>query len=312
MERLKKEQRIISQTSLFTIILNILLAIMKIITGIIGRSTALISDAINSTSDVLTTAVVWISGKISRKDRDEDHPYGHEKMESMISVVLGVFLILTAIEIIKQAGDSLIGYLFRGEDLTAPTIVALIAALLTIVVKEIMYRLTKYNAKRASSSALAAMAIDHRSDQFAALGVVIGVGGAMLGFLFLEPVASLIICLLIFRMGFRIIKIGFSQVVDQAADEETRAKIVAIASHFDGVVRLDDIKTRMFGMKMFVDLEIAVNHQLLISEAHDIAQRLHDHIEAEMPEVKHCMIHVNPDIECARVERKPKPKKRNV
>ena len=306
MERLKKEQIIITRTSIFTIIMNLFLTAMKIVTGIIGRSTALISDAINSASDVLTTFIVWISGKLSRKEQDETHPYGHEKLESMISVVLGMFLIITAFEIIKTAFDSFVGYVFYQEPITPPTIVALIAAALTIVIKQIMYRYTMIQSKRASSSALQAMAIDHRSDQFAALGVVIGVGGAMAGWLFLEPLASFVICLLIFRMGFRIIKIGFAQVVDQAVDEDTKNQILEIVNQCDGVLRLDDIKTRMFGMKIYVDLEIAVDHRLLISEAHDIAQALHDKVEEAIPDVKHCMIHVNPDLTCDQLPKKVK------
>lgn len=298
MERLEQEKRIIAKTSAATVLLNALLAAMKITTGIIGKSTALISDAINSISDVLTTIVVWITGRFSRKDIDDDHPYGHEKYESMVSVFLGIALMFTAFEIAKSAGNSLIAYWFRGEAIEAPNIVALIAAGMTILVKAVMAYFTKINAKRASSPALAAMAMDHMSDQIAALGVVVGVGGAMLGVSFLEPIASLFICVLIVKMAFRIIKIGFAQVVDQAADQESRTKILSIAETFDGVVRVDDIKTRMFGMRMFVDLEIAVDHQLPMTEAHDIAQKLHDAIEQSIPDVKHCMIHVNPDIEC--------------
>jgi cation diffusion facilitator family transporter len=298
MDRLAKERKIIAQTSLGTIVLNFLLAVMKVITGILGNSTALISDAINSTSDVLTTVVVWISGKFSRKEIDDDHPYGHEKYESMISVFLGFALIITAFEIAKQSGGAVIGYLFNGNEITPPTAIALIAAAMTIGVKQIMFVFTKKNAKKASSPALMAMSLDHRSDQYAALGVFIGVGGAMLGVVILEPIASLVICVLIVKMAFRIIKIGFAQVVDQAADEESRTKIVQIATNFEGVVRLDDIKTRMFGLRMFVDLEIAVDHTLLMTDAHAIAQRLHDQIEAALPDVKHCMIHVNPDLEC--------------
>jgi cation diffusion facilitator family transporter len=298
MERLEKERRIISRTSAATVVLNALLAVMKIVTGILGKSTALISDAINSTSDVLTTVAVWISGRFSRKDKDDDHPYGHEKYESMVSVFLGFALMLTAFEIAKTAGSSLVGYWFRGEAIEAPNVIALIAAGMTIVIKALMAHFTKKNAVKASSPALKAMAMDHMSDQIAALGVVIGVGGGMLGIAFLEPIASLFICVLIVKMAFGIIKIGFAQVVDQAADEASREQILKIAEGFEGVVRIDDIKTRMFGMRMFVDMEIAVDHTLQMTAAHDIAQRLHDAIEAAIPDVKHCMIHVNPDIEC--------------
>jgi cation diffusion facilitator family transporter len=288
------EQKIIVKVSFWTIVLNALLAVMKIITGIIGKSSAILSDAVNSISDVASALVVMITGRLSRKEKDKDHPYGHEKYESLISVFLGFALLITAFEIGKAGVETIYAYFVNGTPIVVPNYVALIAAVMTIVVKEGMYLFTRRNAKKAQSPALFAMSLDHRSDEFASFGAILGIGGAMLGLSVLEPIASIVICLFIVRLGFKIIGVGVSQVIDQAADEVTVARIKEITAAQPGIKHLDDLKTRMFGMRLFVDMEIAVSPKLTILEAHHISHLLHDEIEAKIPNVKHCMIHVNP------------------
>lgn len=289
-----EEKTIIVKVSVRTVVLNALLAVMKIITGIIGRSSAIISDAVNSISDVATTLAVMITGRYSRKEHDADHPYGHEKYESIVSVLLGVALLFTAYEIGKSGVLIIYDYFVNGVEPVQPTYVALIAAIMTIVIKEIMYQYTCKNAKKANSPSLAAMAWDHRSDEFASFGAVIGIGGAMLGVHVLEPIASVVICGFIVRLGIKTVKVGFSQLVDQAANQETIDLIHSIVAKQKGVKHLDDLKTRMFGMRLYVDIEISVDPKLTILEAHHISHLLHDEIEQTIPDIKHCMIHVNP------------------
>ncbi|PKK97628.1 MAG: hypothetical protein CVV56_05510 [Tenericutes bacterium HGW-Tenericutes-1] len=292
--QLKKEALIIKKTTAWTMFLNFILLVMKLIAGIFGKSTALISDAVNSAGDVGTAFFVMITGKMSRKDNDDDHQYGHEKYESMVSVFLGVALIITVIEIAKSAIKTIYDYFALGVPIEKPTILALFAAVLTIVIKEGMYQFTKVASKKANSPSLNAMAWDHRSDEFSAFGVVIGIGGAMLGIVVLEPIASLVICVLILKVAIKIIKVGISQVVDQAADVETIEEIKNVVSSQEGVLALDDLKTRIFGAKLYVDIEIAVDSELSLKLAHEIAEKVHDEIEAKIENVKHCMVHVNP------------------
>lgn len=290
------EKRIIRKTTILTTILNAFLAALKIVAGIYGRSTALISDAVNSIGDVATALAAMAAAVFARKAQDDDHPYGHDKYESMASVFIGVALIISAIEIGKAAVQSIYGYLFvPGTEIAVPSAVALIAAGATILVKETMFRFTRVAARKAASPALEAMSWDHRSDEFSAGGVILGIIGAMLGLTVFEPVASLLICLLIIRTAFRIIKTGFSQVVDQAADAETVKRLETIVLSHPGVVGIDEMKTRMFGLKLYVDLEIRVSDGLSVGEAHAIAETIHDRIEDELPDVKHIMIHVNPE-----------------
>ncbi len=291
----KDEEKIIVRTSIWMMAANAGLAGVKIAFGIIGQSFALISDAVNSISDALTNLVVLISGKFSRKAKDEDHPYGHEKIDSMVSVFLGIAIIITAFEIAKTAVERLYGYFFENEMLTVPSLATLIVALSVIIIKEIMYRITKVKADKARSQALEAMAYDHRSDELASLGAAIGIGGAQLGFSYLEPFASLVIALFVFRVGFMVIRAGFSQVVDQSADPELVDEIKQVVTAYDQVHHVDDIKMRMFGRKYFIDLEISLRHDLTLERAHEIAEYIHDDLETRYPDVKHCMIHVNPD-----------------
>lgn len=294
MNQLKREAKIIKKTMLWTMLLNTLLFVMKIIAGIFGKSTAIISDAVNSGGDVATAFFVMLAGKFSRKDIDDDHQYGHEKYESMVSVFLGVALILSAVEIAKVAIKSIYDYLFLDVPIEKPTFIALIAAALTIIVKEMMYHFTKRAAKKAMAPSLEALAWDHRGDQLSALGVVIGVGGAMLGVVILEPIASLVICLFILILAFRIIKTGISQVVDQAADNETIEQIKMIINQQKEIICIDELKTRIFGAKLYVDIEISVDPNMTLIKSHSIAEKLHEDIEKQLQNVKHCMVHVNP------------------
>ncbi len=275
-------------------ILNGFLAIIKILAGVLGKSSALISDAVNSISDVLTNVVVMIFGRMSRKEKDAVHPYGHEKFDSMVSVFVGVFIIITAFEIGKGAVTTLYDYFANGTTIATPKLAALIVAASTILIKELMYRFTIKASRKAESTALEAIAFDNRSDELASLGALIGIGGALLGFVFLEPVASIVICLFVARVGIRIIKEGVSQVIDQSADEETISRIRDVSLRIKEIRRLDDLKTRMFGMKLYVDIEISVDRDLPLWQAHAVAQRLHDDLESQFPEIKHCMVHVNP------------------
>jgi len=291
---LVEEQKIITKTSVWTMILNGFLATIKIIAGVIGHSTAIISDSVNSLSDVLTNLVVMVFGRFSRKEKDDSHPYGHEKFDSMVSVFVGVFIIITAFEIGRGAATMLYDYFVNDTEIVKPGYIALIVAVATIIIKEVMYQFTKKSSKKARSQVLEAMAMDNRSDELASLGAVIGIGGAILGWVFLEPVASIVICFFIARVGYRIIRQGVSQVVDQAASEEVLNEIRAIVAENQEIIAIDDLKTRMFGMKLYIDIEIAVAANLSLARAHTISHQLHDEIEKRMPTVKHCMVHVNP------------------
>ncbi len=291
---IKEEQKIIKKNTIFTMIINGFLAAGKMIAGILGNSSVLISDAINSIGDMVTNVVVYVSAIFSRKEKDSNHPYGHEKIDSIISIFLGVALILTAFTVGKSALVNLYNYFINDIDILAPKWYALIVAALTIVIKELLFRKTKKDAEKSKSSALLAQAWDHRADTIGSFGAVIGITGAMLGFGFLDPIASFVIALIILKLAYKIISSGVSQVVDKSADPIVVERIKEVIFAFEDIRSLDDIKTRMFGMKLYVDLEIGLDYTLSLEAAHEIAERLHDKIENTIPEVLHCMIHINP------------------
>lgn len=290
----KTETEIIVKTSVKIMIFNVFLAIIKIIGGIIGKSSALISDAVNSISDIVTNLVVMITGKMSHKERDARHPYGHEKFDSLVSIFLGAAILVTAFEIIRSAGTTLYQYFFNSVDIPTPHYAALAIALATILIKEYMYHFTIHSAKKANSPSLRAQAMDHRGDELASFGAFIGIGGAILGFAYLEPIASIFIGFFVGRLGFHIIKDGVSQVVDEAADEEVVTSIQKVISEFPEVYKIDELWTRQFGLKVYVDLEISLDRGLTLCEAHAISEKVHDAIEEKVPDVIHAHIHVNP------------------
>ena len=294
---IKEEAKIIKKNTVFTIIINSFLAIMKMLAGILGHSSVLISDAINSIGDIVTNIVVYISAIFSRKEEDNKHPYGHDKYDSIISIFLGVAIVFTAIGVGKNAIVKLYDYFVNGIGIVTPKWYALLAALLTIAIKEFLFRKTKNDALKSKSSALMAQAWDHRSDTIASFGAVIGILGAMNGLGFLDPIASIIIALFILHLGYKIVLVGISQVVDQSANPDIEVQIIKIVKGYKEVKSLDVIKTRMFGMKIYVDLEIGLDYSLTLENAHCIAEKIHDDIKSSIPEVLNCMIHINPNYE---------------
>lgn len=296
---LKQEEQIIKQNTLFAMIVNILLAILKLISGILGNSSVLISDAINSIGDILTNIVVYISSVFSKKEKDSSHPYGHEKYDSIISIFVGLVIIYTAYEVGSHAITLIIQLINNETVIEIPKWYTLAAALLTIVAKELLYRKTIIDASKARSSALKAQALDHRSDTIASFGASIAIIAAMLGFGFLDPIASIIIAIFILRLGINVIMTGINQVVDKAADPNITKQIEEIIHKYSEIRSIDELKTRQFAMKVYVDLEIGLDYNLTLEESHEIAEKIHMDLEESIPDILHCHIHVNPYYEDA-------------
>lgn len=286
-------EQIAMKVSRDSIIVNVILSLGKMIAGIWGNSTAMISDAVHSASDVFSTVVVMIGVKISGKESDANHQYGHERLECVAAIILAVILGATGIGI----GYKGIMVIYAGDisAIAVPTIVPLVAAVLSIVIKEAMYWYTIYAAKRIKSGAMKADAWHHRSDALSSIGSFIGILGAKLGFPIFDPIASIVICVFILKAAFDIFRDAVGKLTDEACDIEFARSIWTMVMHMDGVLAVDDMKTRMFGNnKVYVDIEISCDGNMTLFEAHDIAEKVHDKIEKEFPDVKHCMVHVNP------------------
>ena len=288
-----EETKIVKRMSQVGIWGNIFLAAFKLIAGILGKSGAMISDAVHSLSDVFATIVAYFGVLISRQPEDEDHPYGHERLECVASLILGIILAGTGIGI----GDSGIQKIISNEELSVPTILPLIAAIVSIVVKEGMFWYTMHYAKEMNSSAFRADAWHHRSDALSSVGSFVGIGMAKLGFPIMDPIASLIICLFILKVAFDISKDAIVKMLDTSGGKEFEEQLRGFILEQDGVSKIDLLHTRQFGNKIYVDLEIAVDKNMSLIDAHNIAETVHSNVEHRFPDVKHIMIHVNPDTE---------------
>lgn len=284
--------KIINKVAIVTIVVNLILSIGKLIAGIVGNSTAMISDAVHSGSDVLSTFIVLIGARIAVKSEDRDHNYGHDKFENIASIILAMMLFATALAL-GYAGIQSIISATKGE-FVKPSYIALVAAIVSIVVKEGMYWYTIYYAKKLDSQALKADAWHHRSDAFSSIASFAGILGAILGVFVLEGIATLLIAVLIIKVSYDIVKVVIKQLTDHAAPEELVSRIYKTIDEDQDVKNIDVLKTRISGSIIYVDAEIAVDSSLNIVDAHEIAERVHDKIENEFKEVKHIAIHVNP------------------
>ncbi len=286
-------QRVANRVSIVSIVANIVLSLLKLLAGIIASSSAMVSDAVHSASDVFSTFVVIIGIRLASKESDKEHPYGHERLECVAAIVLAVVLFITGLGIGGSALKTILGGHYA--DLKAPGMLALIAAIVSILVKEAMYWYTRYYAKKIDSSALMADAWHHRSDAFSSIGALIGIGGAMLNYPVMDSIASLVIFFFIAKAAFDIFKDAIDKMVDHSCDEETENKLRECVLQNENVMGIDLLQTRIFGNKIYVDVEIKADGTITLSEAHNIAESVHDDIEQNFPKVKHIMVHVNPD-----------------
>lgn len=288
-----EDEKIAMKVSGVSIIVNIALSLFKLVAGIVAHSGAMISDAIHSASDVASTFIVIVGVKMAGKKSDEEHQYGHERLECVSSIILAGLLLATGIGIGINGIEKIIDGT-AGKDLLIPGKLALIAAVVSLVVKEWMFWYTRAAAKKINSGALMADAWHHRSDALSSIGAFIGILGARLGYPILDPVASVVICLFIAKAAVDIFKDAIDKMVDHACDEKTTEQIRETIEKVEGVERIDVLRTRLFGSKIYVDIEIAADDNLTLKEGHAIAERVHHNIENTFPEVKHCMVHVNP------------------
>ena len=285
------EKKIFDRLSRIGILGNVLLAAFKLLAGIFGRSGAMVSDAVHSLSDVFATLIAWIGVRLSRQEEDAEHPYGHERLECVASLILGLILAGTGIGIGWTGVNKL--FFDRGS-IRIPTMLPLIAAVVSIVVKEGMYQYTMHYARILDSAAFKADAWHHRSDAISSIGSFAGIGLAKLGFPIMDPIASLVICALILKVAYDILRDAVNRMLDTSCGNAFEQKLGAFILAQEGVERIDLMRTRQFGNRIYVDLEIAVRSDISLLEAHGIAERVHSAVEKEYPNVKHVMIHVNP------------------
>lgn len=273
---------------------NIFLCLIKMVGGIIADSNALISDGINSVFDVVSGVIVIVGTRIAKKNPDKEHPYGHERFESVAAIILAVILFVTAVFVGHTAIENLLNESYKSSGI--PGKLSILAALMSMAMKEIMFWYTKSAADRINSVALKAAAWDHRADVISTAGALIGIMLSRYGFLASDLIASLIVCIFIIRTSYKVFREAIEQMTDRSCDDgflqDLRDDILSVK----GVLGIDILQVRTFGNKYYVDLEIRENGSISLSDAHKVAEQVHDAIEKKYPTVKHIMIHVNPEM----------------
>ena len=273
---------------------NIFLAFIKIIAGILGKSSVMIADGLHSASDIITSMGVLIGNYISSKPFDKEHNYGHEKAETLVSFLLSIILVGVALSIGYEASKSL----FNIEGIAIPTLLPLVVSIISILIKEYQYRITIRIAKKINSPALKADAWHHRSDALSSIAAFVGIGGAMLGFKILEPLASIVVALYVCKVGYDILKNAVNELMDVSIDETYENEIKKIAQLTEGVMNLGSLRTRKHGASAYVDLVICVDGKLTVTSGHDIATNLEKKIQNDINIVKGITVHVEPCNSC--------------
>ncbi|MTI67671.1 MAG: cation transporter [Firmicutes bacterium] len=286
-KRYKKGQRVLW----ITIILNLILAVGKVTIGLISNSNAILADGVHSFSDVGSSLGLIVGLFIARKPEDIKHQYGHEKAESIASFLLSLLLIAVGLNI----GYSSLKLIFTNQA-TIPGVSAIWAAVISILIKELQFRISKKTGEKINSSALIADAWHHRSDSLSSLAALIGIIGARLGYGFLDPLAGIIVSGIVIKVGFEIFFQGYNELMDISLSEDELKDIVDKIMKHKGVKIVNDIKARKHGSKAFVDIEIAVDPNITVLKGHEIAEDVEEIVHKKIGYVKDVLVHVNPCI----------------
>ncbi|RQD72722.1 MAG: cation transporter [Candidatus Syntrophonatronum acetioxidans] len=278
------------------IIVNFMLMIIKGLAGYLANSQAMTADAFHSGADIFVSFAVIIGMFIASKPADQEHPYGHGKAETIASKIIALIIVLAGLNVAVSS----LGAFFRGVDVT-PGSMALWAALISILVKEITFRYTYYLGEKVDCKVLLTNSWEHRSDVFSSVAALIGIGGARIGdflgypfFLYMDPLAGLVVSVFIIRMGLCLAGEAAYELMDASATEDIIDDIREAACNVEGVTEVHDVKARSAGPYVLVDLRIGVRCDLTVKEGHDIAKRVKEGLLARRDDILEVIVHVNP------------------
>lgn len=276
---------------------NLLLLIFKFVAGIVGHSGAMMADAVHSLSDFVTDVVVMVFVKISAKPKDESHDYGHGKYETLATAIIGIALMAVGIGLFWSGCRKIYGFFFMGEDLQAPGMIALWAALLSIVVKELLYRVTRHVGRQVESDAVIANAWHHRSDALSSIATAVGIGGAIaLGprWVVFDPIAAAIVSLLIIKVAWQLIVPALDELLEKSLDAATEHEILDIILSIPGISNPHNIHTRKIGNRMAIEADIRVDPDMRVAEAHELTKVIERKLRARFGQLTHIILHIEP------------------
>ena len=288
-----KEARKVTLVGFF---INALLTTFKLVAGILGKSGAMVADAVHSLSDFLTDIVVLIGFKLTSKPEDQCHNYGHDKYETLATVIISVALAFVGYQILKSGIINVL-LVIKGEILPKPRLIALIAAIISIIFKELLYRYTIIVGKKINSSSVIANAWHHRSDAFSSIGTMIGIGGAIIfgqGWTVLDPIASIIVSLFIFKVAYDIFIPSINELVEKSLSNEVRERIEEVFNELNDVRDYHKLRMRRVGTKAVIESHVLVDENLNIKDAHDIAGKVETKIKGLVGENSIVTIHIEP------------------
>ena len=287
----------IRNVTLWGAFVNILLTVAKLLAGIFGKSAAMVADGVHSMSDLLSDLVVLVFTHISSKGKDRRHSFGHGKFETMATLIVSVILVVVAYKLMSNGVESIVD-IATGGTLPKPSYIALIAAAVSIVAKEILYQWTAKVGKRTNSTVVIANAWHHRSDALSSIGSLIGIGGAIIlghEWTMLDPIASCVISVVIAVTAIRIAIPSLAELLETSLPEDIENEILKTASEVPGVCDVHELKTRRNGVSVIIDAHIVVDPSMTIVEAHDIATKVEDALTDRFGKETQMNIHVEPD-----------------
>ena len=275
---------------------NLLLLIFKFVAGIVGHSSAMIADAVHSLSDFVTDIIVLVFVKISSKPKDKTHDYGHGKYETLALTIIGIALMAVAIGIIVKGALKIAAWV-NGEVLEAPGMLAFWAAIVSIMLKEAVYRYSIIKAKKLNSKAVEANAWHHRSDALSSIGTAVGIGGAIFfgqRWTILDPIASVVVGAFIVKVAFDLLKNGIGDLMEQSLPDKVEDEILKMVSELPGITDPHDLRTRRIGNHYAIELHILMDGDLSLKEAHDKASEVEDLLRKHYGQETHVAVHVEP------------------
>lgn len=304
----QRREQAMRRNSIVSAVVNLSLAIVKVIVGIIGHSAALVADGIHSLSDVATDVMVWFAAGVSNQPPDKEHPYGHGRIETAFTVGLGAVLMLTALGILVDAGKRVLD----AASLLEPTPLVLLIAAISILSKEGLYRYTLHEAKRQQSNLLRANAWHHRSDAISSVVVLVGAAGSLMGFPYLDPFAAAGVALMIAHIGWDLASRATRELVDTGLEPERLRAIGKLINEVEGVHDLLLLRTRSMAGRVALDAHVMVSPRLSVSEGHQIGMYVRDHLLASRQDIIDVTIHVDLESEAQEERTRSLPLRREV
>lgn len=290
-------KKAIVRVTLIGSVVNFALLVLKFVAGIIGRSGAMIADAVHSLSDFVTDIIVMIFIGISSKPRDSDHNYGHGKYETLATAIIGLVLVFVGLKLMWDGGVKIYGFFFQGMELQSPGYIALIAALVSIIAKEILYRYTVIVGKREKSQSVVANAWHHRSDAFSSIGTALGIGGAILlgpKWTVLDPIAAVAVSVFIVKVALELFMPAINELLEKSLPEDVEAEILNVIMMTPGVSDPHNLRTRSLGNNYAIEVHIRMDGAMKVGEAHELTKLIESRLRGKYGEDTHVNIHVEP------------------